>query len=221
MKISLSGSSSIWPSNQACRRARTSGRCGSEDGRSFFACQPAPGEEVPDRRRAGAHAALARPFLGDLVERDILVRVDKAEDETLVRIELRSRRLTLPSGRHRALLPPLPMPFDRGRRRHREPRCRRPRRQAVIDRLHHPLTQVQTVASPHICLPNQLGIQNQVCRAEGIPFNDSDKLEPALDRAKGHGGLLTKHARRQRQAFVLQRDGVRRDGVDRRGRPPE
>ena len=55
MKISRSGASPAWPSNQSRRRASTSGRRCSAAWPVFFVRQPALGEEVPDRRRAPFH----------------------------------------------------------------------------------------------------------------------------------------------------------------------
>jgi hypothetical protein len=75
--------------------------------------QPAPGEEVPHRRRAGTHTPLRRQLLGNLLQRDIRLRLNQLKDEGFVRIELRARRLPLGRRRYRTALPPLPMPLDR------------------------------------------------------------------------------------------------------------
>src|SRR5690606_7252235 len=90
MKISLSGSRSSWPSNQAMRRRWTSGRCCSEACAVFFERDAAPVEEPPHRRGCRTHAALGAKALPDLGQRDVRRCLDAAQDKGLVRIELRA-----------------------------------------------------------------------------------------------------------------------------------
>ena len=73
------------------RRRRTSGRCCSEACADFFfERDAAPVEEQPHRRGRSPHASLNGKALPDLGKGDIRRLLDEAENENLVRIELRA-----------------------------------------------------------------------------------------------------------------------------------
>src|SRR5690606_19938590 len=64
-------------------------------GHTFFERDAAPVEEQPDRRGRGPNAVLGGKALPDLGERDIRRILDQAENEGLVCVQLRARRLAL------------------------------------------------------------------------------------------------------------------------------
>ncbi len=66
MKISLAGSRSSWPSNQACRAWRTASRCCSAAWAVFFVREAVPIEELPDAGDPDAQAALDLETLDEL-----------------------------------------------------------------------------------------------------------------------------------------------------------
>ena len=116
------------------------------------------------------------------MQRDALIRLDKSQNEALMRVELRARRLALTAGLQRPRLTPPLMPSDRCRGTDRVPRRGTPRRHAPVNRLDNPATKIQPIGACHICLPNHLGIQNHVSPTLGIPLRDSDYPEVALAR---------------------------------------
>ena len=120
--------------------------------------------------------------LSDLVERDVLVLRHQFQNERLVGIELRATWLTLTAGSKIAGRPPLPIPRPSRRDSDREPTRRCPRRQTVLDRLNHPLPQIQTERTRHICLPIATGIQNHVSSKLGIPRDSNFTKDALVDR---------------------------------------
>ena len=137
---------------------------------SFFVCQAALGEEVPDRRRAGPNPVLGQKPGGDLMQRDILVDSHKIENEGLEPIKLRARRMTQPSRLQRTLGPPLLVPLDRRGRRHGKPRRRRARRHPFVNRRDNTTAKLNSIRPYHICPRNQTETLNHVFRPRGIPF---------------------------------------------------
>ena len=113
MKISRAGSRSSWPSNQSRRRRRTSARCCSLACAVFFERDAALFEEHPHRRRHHPNVMLGRQPVRDLGQRDVRRLGNKAEDEALMRIELRARRLALLARRHLAARPITTAPPER------------------------------------------------------------------------------------------------------------
>ena len=132
MKISRSGASPAWPSNQSRRRASTSGRCCSAAWPAFFVRQPALGEEVPDRRRAHPNPVRRRQLLANLGQRHSLGLRHQSQDKGLMRIQPRARRLALAVGLDRSRLAPAPVPVDRRRWRDTKTRRGPPCRQTPV-----------------------------------------------------------------------------------------
>ena len=151
MKMSLSGSRSSWPSNQAMRRRKTSGRCCSEACAvffwpSFFERDAAPVKKQPDRRGRHPHAALASKALADLSKSDVRCLLDEARNEGRVRIKLRARRLSLLARFHLAGLAIAAIPGPGRRDADAEASCRLPRRNPIFDRCNYPTAKVSAQA---------------------------------------------------------------------------
>src|SRR3954469_17865383 len=113
-KTSLSGSRSSWPANHASRRFRMSGRSCSSACADFFECQAGSVEEGPDRADARLEAPLRREALLHLDKADVVLRLDQAEQEVAMGIELRASRLALRARRALSGLARPAHPDDRG-----------------------------------------------------------------------------------------------------------
>src|SRR5713101_6330185 len=87
MKTSRVGSMSSWPSNQALRRFRISGRFCSPRGRSFFARDPVAVEEPPERANPDPYAPVRQPR-PDPDKGDVRRLGHKSEDHLRMRLDL-------------------------------------------------------------------------------------------------------------------------------------
>jgi hypothetical protein len=154
-KISLSGLRSSWPSNQALRRREHRGAAVRRRAPSFFERDAAPVEEQPDRRWRRPHTAIDGKALTDLGKRDVRHVLDEAENEGLMRVELRTRRLALFARLHLAGLTIAAIPGSGRRNPDPEaPRCL-PRRNPIFNRGNHPPAKVGAQAPRHLhLLPN-------------------------------------------------------------------
>src|SRR5271156_5137187 len=87
MKTRCSGSRSGWASNQACRRAATSGRSCSLACAVFFQGDAMAVKKAPDRTR-GKHGAMLPPQeIRELNQRDVHLLVDRTQDDVAVSLD--------------------------------------------------------------------------------------------------------------------------------------
>lgn len=87
MKTGFAGSRSSWPSNQARRRLRMSGRSCSSACADFFVCPAAPAKPVAQGAATDPHRSLGCQPLHHLVQRDVLALIDQPDNEGFMRIE--------------------------------------------------------------------------------------------------------------------------------------
>lgn len=155
MKISPSGSRSSWPSNQATRRRRTSGRCRYEAcAVFFFKRDAAPVEEQPDRQ--GAARTLRSAPRSSAISASVMSGASSIRPGMYVsRVQLRTRWLALLARRRLAGLAIAVIPASRRRYPDPEAPRRLPRRNPFFDRSNHPAAKVGAQA------PRQLPANRQ------------------------------------------------------------
>lgn len=130
MNARRSGSRSSRPSIHSSRRFRTSGRSCSVACAVFFARDPVPVEEPPQRADPDRRAALGEQRL-QLDQRNVILRLDRAQGEGCVAC---TAVAALQTGGRRAVLNDQLTPADRARRAHPEPRGCGPARHPAINR---------------------------------------------------------------------------------------
>ena len=178
MKTSLLGSRSNWPSNQAWRRVRISGRSCSAACAVFFERDLPTLEKAPDRGHAGGDPAPSQ-FGLQFRQRDVGRLLIKLEDKR--RIALDPTRPTVTPQRPGPDIAGLlhqGEPANCAGGAHPEPRRRLPARHPRLNGLDHPLTQVNRQRFAHACRPPSPACSlNQTFADLGIPirFNQSGK----------------------------------------------
>ena len=111
-------------------------------GHTFFARDPVPIEEPPQRADPDRHAAFGEQRL-QLDQRDVVLRLDRGEDEGRVRVDpARTTVAALRLGCGGAVLKDQLPPADRACRTDTEPCCRGPARHPTVNRGYHPLSKV-------------------------------------------------------------------------------
>ncbi len=118
MNTRSSGSRSGCASNQACRRAATSGRSCSLARAVFFEGEIMAIEKTPDRAGRERGAVLAMEQRGDLDQRDVHLGFDRRQDHVAIRLDVvRPQVAALRQGRRTPLGTPGTHPPDGTRHR--------------------------------------------------------------------------------------------------------
>lgn len=154
MKTSLAGSRSSWPSNQASRRFRTSGRSCSSACADFFERPAAQSQPVAQRAAADAHESFRQEPLDHLVQRDVSALFDHPDNEVGMRVEPRAAPPSLGSWCGLAQ-PGSADPTDRARYAHPEPSRRLARRSSLGRGLQDTRPQILTQCPRHLPPPSR------------------------------------------------------------------
>src|SRR5215203_6416233 len=120
---------------------------------TFFARDPSPREETPERAVADREAA-ARECSPQLLERDIRRLLDKREDQAGPRLNASRAPVAAQSLRPGVALYALQgAPADRARRAHAKPLGGLPTRKAASNRGEHTCPQIERECLRHVCRP--------------------------------------------------------------------
>src|SRR4051812_12310406 len=152
---------------------------------SFFHSHVAAIQKRPDRADARLEAPLRREALLHLDQADVVLRLDQAEQEVAMGIELRASRLAL---RARGALSGLARPAhpdDRGSDPAPEADRSLPGRHARQRRINHSIPQILTVGPRHAPPPPDPGRRTRMLHINRESPPESERAEHALGRVDG------------------------------------
>ena len=181
MNTRRAGSRSSWPSNHSSPSPQDVGAVllGGVRG-LFFARDPSPREETPERAVADREAA-ARECSPQLLERDIRRLLDKREDQAGPRLNASRAPVAAQSLRPGVALYALQgAPADRARRAHAKPLGGLPTRKAARNRGEHTCPEIERECLRHVCRPPPGRQLNHRCADLAIDFRSDHSSDHAL-----------------------------------------